>query len=152
MNRFNLLGILGISLLVGCGASSDPTEVALNPDGKTGRWYSQDQVEKGKLLFTDTCAACHGKQAESVVDWKTTDLNGNYPPPPLNGTAHAWHHPISVLIQVIDKGGIPLGGSMPEFENQYNDEEKLMLIASFQSYWTDKVYQTWLVRENSSRK
>ena len=74
------------------------------------RWFSDAQVEQGAKLFQQNCAACHGANAEATSSWKQTDADGNYPPPPLNGSAHAWHHPLSVLKQTIVDGGAKLGG------------------------------------------
>ena len=109
-----------------------------------GRWYSQAQVDAGKQLFAQTCAACHGTQAQGLtVDWKKPDDNGIYPPPPLNGSAHAWHHPYNALEFTILEGGAPVGGVMPPFKSVYDKEQIASLIASFQSYWSDEIYQTW---------
>lgn len=138
-------------VVAGCSTSTDDADVRLVKDSETGRWYSTAQVETGKELFLIHCSGCHGPTAAATDQWKKPDVNGNYPPPPLNGTAHAWHHPISVLSQVIEVGGVPLGGQMPSFAGQFDRQEKLALIASFQSYWSDKVYDTWLIRERASR-
>ena len=107
------------------------------------RWYAAGQVEKGKHLFRQTCATCHGQNAEGTTLWKQKDENGNYPPPPLNGSAHAWHHSLDQLSRSIKNGGIEFGGTMPGFEAQYSDPEILSLIAFFQSRWPDEVYQVW---------
>ena len=133
-------------------SSIDPKTVSLLANPQTGRWYSPAQVDNGKRNFAQYCAGCHGQKAESIPNWKTTDANGNYPPPPLNGTAHAWHHPLAVLDMVIRDGGVPLGGVMPAWGQVLNTEQRLELIASFQSYWPDKTYELWLERELSSRE
>ena len=71
------------------------------------------------------------------------DDSGNFPPPPLNGTAHAWHHPIQVLASHI-KFGAPGGqGSMPGFAELLSDEQVLDIIAWFQDKWPDDIYATW---------
>ena len=107
------------------------------------RWYNQEIVSYGAQLFQQNCAVCHGSNAEGTKDWKKTDANGHYPPPPLNGTAHAWHHSIPQLARSIKEGGIKLGGLMPPFGDQLSDQDVLALIAYFQSKWPDKVYQVW---------
>lgn len=119
---------------------------------KTGRWYTVAQKEQGLKVFAKNCAACHGAQAQETVDWKTPTASGHYPPPPLNGTAHAWHHPLSVLQMVIRKGGKPLGGVMPAWENVLSDEEINAVIAAFQSYWPDQVYERWLEIDQQSQQ
>ncbi len=95
-------------------------------------------------MFTQHCAVCHGPQAEgTVADWRQRLDDGSFPPPPLNGSAHAWHHPRSVLLQVINNGGVALGGKMPGFESLLAREEKLAAIAYFQDFWSDDVYADW---------
>lgn len=107
------------------------------------RWFNQEVVDYGAGLFQQNCAACHGVNAEGTKEWKKTDANGNYPPPPLDGSAHAWHHSIPQLARSIKEGGIKLGGVMPAFGNKLSDQEVLALIAYFQSKWPDEVYQVW---------
>jgi len=113
-------------------------------------WYSKQQVSQGKQLFRQNCAACHGQNAESTPEWKKTDANGNYPSPPLNGTAHAWHHDLDLLRRTIREGGAKLGGQMPAFEGVLSAEEIDSVIAFFQSKWPDDIYQRWAGRLESS--
>ena len=114
------------------------------------RWYSDDQVTQGEKLFRQNCAACHGQNAEATPDWKKTDANGNYPAPPLNGSAHAWHHDIDLLRRTIREGGAKLGGQMPAFEGVLNSGQIDSVIAFFQSKWPDDVFQRWAGRFESS--
>ena len=81
-----------------------------------------------------------------MFNWRKTQADGSYPPPPLNGTAHAWHHPLSVLLRTIQEGGARLGGKMPEFGQTLSREEQLAAIAFFQSKWDEKIYEGWLSR------
>jgi len=129
-----LAGVLGLAFYIGAG------QVLA---GEKGRWYSDAQLARGESLFLQHCAACHGRRAEGTSDWKRPDANGNYPPPPLNGTAHAWHHDLEVLRRSIRQGGKPLGGVMPAFADRLGDEEIDSVIAYFQSQWPDEVYRRW---------
>lgn len=113
------------------------------------RWYSAQQLASGEVLFKQNCASCHGQNAEGTADWKTPDANGNYPPPPLNGNAHAWHHSNELLKSTIQDGGVKLGGVMPGFSDQLSDEEIDSVIAYFQSKWPDDIYQKWASRNHS---
>lgn len=107
------------------------------------RWFNQEIVDYGNNVFQQNCAVCHGSSAAGTRDWKQTDANGNYPPPPLDGSAHAWHHSIGQLARSIKEGGIKLGGVMPPFGDKLSDQEVLAAIAFFQSKWPDKVYAVW---------
>lgn len=73
-------------------------------------------------------------------------------PPPLNDKAHAWHHPKSQLIEIIQKGGALYDGKMPPFENKLSDEEIKSAIAYFQSFWSDEVYKYWVDRVGGLKK
>ena len=113
-----------------------------------GRWYSSDQLEKGEQLFQQQCASCHGANAELTIDWNKTDNNGKYPPPPLNGTAHAWHHSLEQLKETIQRGGIPLGGLMPAFASTLSDADIDAVISYFQSKWPKQTYRKWAAQFN----
>jgi len=133
--------LLCISLsLAGCQQGSDEPKVA-------GRWYTQSQLDLGKKVYTENCIACHNENAQGTFSWRTRDSSGNYPPPPpLNGTAHAWHHPLGMLKKTIEEGGVPQGGKMPSFGDKLKKEEKFAVIAYFQSFWSGEIYAEWLKR------
>ncbi|MCP4490818.1 MAG: thioredoxin fold domain-containing protein [Gammaproteobacteria bacterium] len=107
------------------------------------RWYTKSQVVEGEVLFKQDCADCHGQYAEATVNWKQTDANGQYPPPPLNGTAHAWHHGIELLRKTVREGGAELGGTMPGFSEKLSRDQVDSVIAYFQSKWPDDIYKKW---------
>lgn len=155
----NLIGFISLMAsitLVACSseetpaAEATPALVNLTAQASTQRWYSDEQVAQGQLIFAQYCTACHGVNAEGTEHWKTP-VNGQLPPPPLNGSAHAWHHPIAVLDEVIALGGEPYGGVMPAWGAILNQQQRIAVIASFQNYWTDEIYATWLLREQASR-
>ncbi|NNE88807.1 MAG: cytochrome c [Silicimonas sp.] len=109
-----------------------------------GRWYTATQASSGEGLFQAHCASCHGDRAQGLAeDWRKTDADGNYPPPPLNGSAHAWHHPMAVLQRTIVNGGAPVSGVMPGFGETLSEAEVRAVIAYFQSLWADETYARW---------
>lgn len=116
-----------------------------------GRWYSPGQVAAGEPLFRQYCAVCHGSDGSATPDWRRTDANGNYPPPPLNGTAHTWHHPLDVLDETIANGGAPLGGQMPAFRAILDAGQRLAIIAYLQNWWPDDIYEKWRQIDERSR-
>lgn len=120
--------------------------------GTATRWYSSAQVDLGRSLFQSNCAGCHGAEAQGVVvDWKRPLPGGSYPPPPLNGSAHAWHHPLSNLKHTVGEGSMDRGGKMPGFKSILSDQDQLAVIAFFQNFWDDRVYMAWLNRGGLSK-
>ncbi len=126
-------------LIISCGENNDEAKV-------DGRWYTQSQVNNGRVVFGKDCAACHGGNAQGTFSWTRKSSNGSYPPPPLDGTAHTWHHSMKLLKRTINNGGIPLGGKMPAFKEKLSENEKNEVIAFFQSQWNKKIYDAWIKR------
>lgn len=109
--------------------------VARNPDSV--------QIQHGHQLFLQNCAICHGANAEGAPDWSRPDANGKYPPPPLNGSGHAWHHPQRALVATIKFGTVRIGGSMPAWQGKLSDQDIDDIIVWFQSLWPDELYAAW---------
>ncbi len=111
--------------------------------------FEADKTEKnnikfGKITFDKNCVTCHGKDAQGVVkDWKKRQADGRFPAPPLNGTAHTWHHSPKVLLSIIDNGGVRFGGSMPGFKNKLNAAEKQALLDYIYSLWPKEIQQKY---------
>ncbi len=116
----------------------------VNADSGNGqRWYSPQQVESGSKLYQQHCAQCHGKRAEGTADWKTPLTDGSFPPPPLDGSAHTWHHGLPLLQRTIREGGAAYDGKMPPFAHTLNADKVDAIIAWFQSLWSDEIYNRW---------
>jgi mono/diheme cytochrome c family protein len=132
-------------LLTACSGNS--------PDQDTvpGRWYTASQAAAGESLYQLHCAACHAADGSATAEWRTPDANGQYPPPPLNGTAHTWHHPLEMLDTTIANGGLAFGGVMPGFSESLPRDERLAIIAWFQSLWSDDIYARWQAIDERSR-
>jgi len=110
------------------------------------RWYNRSQVSKGNDIFQAHCASCHQADASGVKNWRIKDETGAYPPPPLNGTAHTWHHNLDVLRRTVRLGGKRLGGTMPGFSEKLTDQQVDSVLAWVQSNWPDNIYEAWFTR------
>lgn len=142
-----LLAAVVLLLPVACGEAPVVGSVESGFAALDGRWYTTAQVEHGAGIFTANCAGCHGDRAQGITgDWRQRMPDGNFPPPPLDGSAHAWHHPLQQLVETIETGGIPYGGQMPPFAGVLDEADKLAAIAWFQDFWPADVYQAWLER------
>ena len=117
------------------------------------RWYEPSRVESGEKVYALNCAECHGARGEATPDWRRREPDGSFPPPPLNGTAHTWHHPFQVLARQIKFGAPGGAGKMPPFQSRLTDEEIINVIAWIQSLWPDEIYtQWWAIQQNSSQQ
>ncbi|MEO1890237.1 MAG: cytochrome c [Candidatus Thioglobus sp.] len=128
----NFLWVLMAIFLTGC------------LDGNDANAQATDSVASGKKTFEENCVSCHGEGAKGLAkDWKKKNADGKFPAPPLNGTAHAWHHPPKGLLATINNGGVKLGGWMPGFKEQLNDAEKQGLLDYIHSLWPSELQQKY---------
>ena len=141
--RAIILSVMVFSLLLAAGCSQRETErQQLTIEG---RWYTKGQHQLGRKVYTEYCARCHGPNGESIIkNWKRPNPDGSFPPPPLNGTGHTWHHPFEVLVRTVKQGGAPVGGTMPAFADSLKDEQVIAVIGFIQSMWNDKTYKRWV--------
>lgn len=143
-DRRLLVAGAALAAIVAAGAAVSATH-----SGK--RWYTDEHVTRGAVVYADNCAVCHGARGEGTGDWRRRTADGKFPPPPLNGTAHTWHHPIRVLGTQI-KFGAPGGiGAMPGFAEKLTDQQIVDVIAWFQDLWPDEIYAQWREIEARSK-
>ncbi|MBU1690676.1 MAG: cytochrome c [Gammaproteobacteria bacterium] len=115
-------------------------------------FHDAARLRRGQRVFQQNCAVCHGRLAEGHPDWRKLGMDGKFPPPPLNGTGHDWHHPKAALVQVI-KNGSPGGkGNMPAWQGKLSDQEIEGVIAWFQSLWPPEVRTVWARIDRESKR
>jgi len=141
--KYIILPVLVAALLTGCSESSTPDKGGVTQTVAVRPVVDPAVLEKGKALFAKNCASCHGDRAQGTFNWQKAGPDGKYPPPPLNGSAHAWHHPTKVLRDVIRNGTQRIGGNMPPWRDKLSDAEIDTIIAWFQSLWPDEIYAAW---------
>lgn len=149
----HIVVIVSSLLLLSC---SDDTTTVVNKGiiqtaQESSRVVDDTQIKRGRQLYLKSCTVCHGINAEGSPDWRKRNADGTYPPPPLNGTGHAWHHPKKALVDTIKKGTARLGGKMPAWKDKLSDQDIDDIIAWFQSQWPDQIYQAWQRRDQEVR-
>lgn len=105
------------------------------------------QVALGEQLYRQYCASCHGANLEGAQDWKKSLADGSLPPPPHNNSGHTWHHPDSLLLNIILEGGEKLyGGTMPPFNDRLTRKDTESILDFFKSRWgkEEREYQWWM--------
>ena len=90
----------------------------------------------GKRVYERHCQVCHGTDGRGGdLDWRTP-LPGpglKYPPPPLDRSAHAWHHADGLLQRIIEQGGAD--GRMPGWEGKLSGTEIRAVIRHLHTLW-----------------
>ncbi len=149
----NILIIVSAVFVVGCEQVVDDkvTESGIAESYDRSK-VPASRLKQGQSLFIKNCATCHGADAQGATNWRKRDKDGKFPPPPLNGTAHAWHHPKKALMYTIKNGTVMLGGSMPAWKDKLTDEEIESIIYWFQSKWPAQLYQAWTRQDKESKK
>lgn len=136
-HRIRLL-LAGGLLLAACQPSTPPV-----PATPARPAVDPALLTRGQALYTQHCATCHGERAQGAFAWERPGADGKNPPPPLDGSAHAWHHPYAQLKQTIQEGTLRLGGSMPPWRDKLTEADIGAVIAYFQSLWPAEIYQAW---------
>lgn len=138
--------------LTACDAGKDrPPAPGAPPAAKAVRpTVAPETLARGKQVFRQNCASCHGERAQGAPNWQKPGPDGKYPAPPLDGSAHAWHHPRAGLVQVIEQGTQMIGGNMPAWQGKLSDADIDAVILYFQSLWADEIYTAW--RDIDARK
>jgi mono/diheme cytochrome c family protein len=144
--HFIPLLLAGSLMLVACQPSAPPA-----PAAPARPAVEPALLTRGQALYTQHCAACHGDRAQGAFAWERPGADGKYPAPPLDGSAHAWHHPTAQLKQTIREGTLKLGGNMPAWKGKLTEADTQAVIAWFQSTWPDPIYAAWADIDRRSR-
>lgn len=151
MKRIHVLTLLLIPLAVAaCDSQPEPatppapkTATPVTPASVARPAVDPQVLARGEQLFKQNCASCHGDRAQGAPNWEKPGPDGKYPAPPLDGSAHAWHHPRVALVKVIKQGTQKIGGNMPSWQGKLSDSDIDAVIAYFQSLWPDEIYAAW---------
>lgn len=126
-------------LLAGCG---EPPQTA----GEGQRQYDRNALARGERVYQANCAQCHGSNGEAKPDWRVRGADGKFPPPPLDDSAHAWHHPRAWLKQMVAQGSPAGQGNMPAWAGKLSEQEIDDVVTWVTSLWSDEIYQLWLTK------
>ncbi len=119
-------------MLTACSRSSLPLDMR----------NDKSKVLAGGKLYAKNCAACHGIQGQGNAQWRIKLANGNFPPPPLNGTGHTWHHTQQWLVAFVQNGSPR--GTMPAWKKKLTSEQIQSILAWAQAKWPEQVYKRWI--------
>ena len=114
-----------------------------SPKNLAARKLDPEKVKRGEAVYRKNCANCHGPNGEATPGWRNPGADGKYPPPPLDGSAHAWHHSTETLEEMIRKGSPGGAGGMPAWDGKLTNQEIDDVIVWIKSLWPDDVYDVW---------
>src|SRR5712691_2856101 len=103
------------------------------------------QVSRGRVVYEQRCAVCHGQRLEGQPNWRARLPNGRLPAPPHDDTGHSWHHPDEVLFAIVKNGLVPpyapagYESDMFAFGQVLSDEDILAVLAYIESHWSGEV-------------
>lgn len=137
------IAIIALPGLVACDKGKDNTTAGLPVPEAPERQFDPQQLASGEALYRSNCASCHGATGQGAANWTKRGTDGRFPPPPLNGSGHTWHHSTEILTGIIRNGSPDNKASMPAFGERLTDQEIQALIAWIQSTWQKPIYDAW---------
>jgi S-disulfanyl-L-cysteine oxidoreductase SoxD len=107
------------------------------------------QVARGKPIYDQHCASCHGARLEGQANWRIKLPNGRMPAPPHDASGHTWHHPDAILFGITKDGVVPgkyappnHQSDMPGFGKTLPDEDIWAVLAYIKSSWPPDIRET----------
>jgi mono/diheme cytochrome c family protein len=100
-------------------------------------------LAKGRAIYAQYCARCHGANLEGQQNWQTPLPSGRLPAPPHDATGHTWHHSDRMLFEITKRGTAAVVGGgyesdMPAFEGVLTDEQIHAVLAFIESRWPER--------------
>ena len=103
-------------------------------------------VARGKPVYEQHCASCHGAKLEGQPNWREKLPTGRMPAPPHDESGHTWHHPDAVLFGISKHGLVPGKSAPPKYESDMpgfgktlSDDEIWAVLAYIKSSWPEKI-------------
>ncbi len=131
-----VLGLTVLAAILLTGRSSAPGTEPNN----------QALVDRGRAVYSASCASCHGAALEGQPNWQEPLPSGIFPAPPHDATGHTWHHPDSMLFTIVKDGGAaPLRPGeqrgMPAFGTVLSDAEIWAVLSYIKNTWPAEIQQ-----------
>jgi S-disulfanyl-L-cysteine oxidoreductase SoxD len=100
-------------------------------------------VARGKAIYAQHCASCHGASLEGQPNWRKPLPNGRLPAPPHDQTGHTWHHSDNQLFDMVKNGTAAImpgyETDMPAYRDILSDADIWAVISFIESTWTPDI-------------
>lgn len=160
-DRTGAFGVLALGVAAALAACDKPAEppapratasaAPASEEVLARRGLTRERIERGAALYATNCAACHGARGEGPPNWHRPGPDGKYPPP-LDGSAHAWHHSRAALKRTIQDGTAKIGGGMPAWKDKLSDADIEAIIDWMIAAWPDEIYAAWRKLDAGGRR
>ena len=115
-------------------ASDEPTKPDPNDPALTTR---------GKVVYAEQCASCHGANLEGQPNWRKRLPNGRLPAPPHDATGHTWHHSDRQLFDMVKNGTASMlpgyETDMPAYKETLSDADIWAVLSFIESTWAPNI-------------
>jgi mono/diheme cytochrome c family protein len=97
-------------------------------------------VTRGKQVYRDFCASCHGRNLQGQPLWQLEDKFAGQRAPAHNETGHTWQHGDEDLFRKTKYGRFPsepndVPSAMPAFADALDDRQIMAALAFIKSRW-----------------
>lgn len=102
------------------------------------------QVARGRAVYGEHCASCHGQTLEGQPDWRVRKPTGELPAPPHDPSGHTWHHADEQLFAIVRDGIAPFAPpgyrtDMPAFRQVLVDSDIRAVLTYIKSTWPEEI-------------
>lgn len=96
-------------------------------------------IARGKMVYAEHCASCHGANLEGQPNWRKRLPNGRLPAPPHDATGHTWHHSDRQLFDMVKNGTAAMmpgyETDMPAYKDILSDADIRAVLSFIESTW-----------------
>lgn len=144
LGKTNLIMIGAAAAVLAVVAGAYVNVIVTGGQGAWGDPMNPEAVARGRAVYDEHCASCHGVELEGQDNWRVRNEDGTLPAPPHDASGHTWHHPDSLLFETTRDGGqknAPEGfiSAMPAFGETLSDEEIWSSLAYIKSRWPEDI-------------
>ena len=113
-------------------------------------------VARGRVVYQESCAACHGARLEGQPNWRQMKPDGTLPAPPHDVTGHTWHHSDQLLFRITKYGSASVApgfrSAMPVYAGVLDDADIWAVLAYIKSHWPADIQAAQSARSGDTRR
>ena len=134
---------LGLAVMAAFGTAGLALRLAAAPAAAAAHFADADDLPlalRGKALYRQHCAQCHGRYLQGQPLWQLLDENAGRRAPAQDETGHSWQHSDEDLFHMTKYGRFAASppdevSYMPAFKDTLADRDILAVIAFIKARW-----------------